>query len=175
MRKGFTLIEVLVSISIFSFIIAGIYAVLNMADKTYHEDMGLVGLQQKARQAMGGMVRELRQSSRTIYNIDIDNDGTGVTFSIPDIPNIRYYLDANSHQVIRQQPEGTGPLQVLANDINTLNFCWWDGVDCCNQTTEDCSSLQVLQVQIRARKTVRGRTLVFPLILPLTEQVGLRN
>jgi len=63
MRKGFTLIEILVSIAILSVVIAGIFAVLNIGDMTWHSDMGVVNLQQQARQAMGSMVREIRQAS----------------------------------------------------------------------------------------------------------------
>lgn len=176
MKKGFTLIEVLVSVAILSFIVAGIYAVLNMANKTYNEDMGLVDLQQGARQAMDGMTREIRQSGRSSpYSMNIDTNGS-LTFSIPSISSIIYRLDNNFPQIIRQLGSTN---KVLANDINTLNFCWWDGIDCCDPVSENCSNLQVLQIQIRATKTVRGRELCFPgpcdPVQFLTEQVRLRN
>jgi len=171
MKDGFTLVEVLVTALILTFIIAGIFAVLNVADISWHTDMGLVELQQQARLAMEVMIREIRQSGRLSYNIAVDANGTGITFSIPNILNIRYYLDTTSHQIIRQQPVGTGTSKILANDIDSLSFCWWDGVDCCDQILEDCSSLYVLKIQLRATTTVRQRPLAFSLI----EKVRLRN
>lgn len=175
MKKGFTLIEILVCIAILSLVIAGIYGILNVGNMTYNEDMGLVDLQQPTRQTMDGMIREIRQSGRPLYNIAIDNDGKGITFSTPDTPSIRYYLDTNSRQIIRQQPAGTGQTRILANNINGLSFCWWDGIDCCDVVLEDCSSLHILQIQLNAVKTVGQRTLIFPQIGPLTEKVRLRN
>lgn len=171
MKDGFTLAEVLVTVLILTFIIAGILAVFNVADISWHTDMGLVELQQQARLAMEVMIREIRQSGRLSYNIAVDTNGTGITFSIPNILNIRYYLDATSHQIIRQQPVGTGTPKILANDIDSLSFCWWDGIDCCDQILEDCSNLYVLKIQLRATTTARQR----PLAFSLTEKVRLRN
>ncbi len=170
---AFTLVEVLVTALILTFIIAGIFAVLNVADISWHTDMGLVELQQQARLAMEVMIREIRQSGRLSYNIAVDANGTGITFSIPNMLNIRYYLDTTSHQIIRQQPVDTGTSKILANDIDSLSYCWWDGVDCCDDQIllEDCSNLYVLKIQLRATTTVRQR----PLAFSLTEKVRLRN
>lgn len=175
--KGFTLLEILITIAILGFIVAGIFAILNVADMMHNMDMGLLDLQQEVRQAMDGMIREIRQSGRRPpCNITIDDNST-ITFSTPDRSNIRYYLDNNSHQIMRQQPAGTGATKILTNDINNLSFCWWDGVDCCNPLLEVCSNLHILQIQISAGKTIRGRALSFPQdpTKPLTEQVRLRN
>ncbi|MCK9604064.1 MAG: prepilin-type N-terminal cleavage/methylation domain-containing protein [Candidatus Omnitrophica bacterium] len=162
MKKGFTIIEALITLGILSFVVIGIYAVFNMADKTYNEDMGLVDLQQEVRQAIGGMVREIRQGSRASMNIDVNG---ALTFSIPNAANITYQLNTGSHQIIRQL---SGTSKVLANDIQGLNFCWWDGVGCC---ASSCGNLQVLRVSIDASKMARRRLLSFS----LAEQIRLRN
>lgn len=162
--RGFTLVEVLVSALILGLLISGIYGVLNVGNMTYLTDMGLLDLQQQTRQVMDGMTREIRQSGRsTPYSMTINTDGS-LTFSIPSISNITYSLN-NSHQIIRQQG---GTNKVLANDVNSLIFCWWNGTSCC---TTNCGSLQVLQISINAAKTVMRR----PLTFSLTEQVRLRN
>lgn len=149
--KGFTLVEILVSVAILSFVVAGIFMVLNIADKSWHSDMGLLDLQQQARQAMDGMVREIRQSDSS--DITITNNGGRVEFYIPDVSNaISYYLENN--QIIREHPLSTK--KILANDVNSLNFSLLS---------------QVLEIQMEARKTVLQRELS----LSLKEKARLRN
>lgn len=167
MKRGFTLIEVLVSIAILSIVITGIFAVLNLGDMTWHSDMGLVDLQQQARQAMERMVKEIRQSRASDIAITEPgpNAGSRIQFRIPlDITTspvnysdfIIYYRNINN-QLIR---EYQGTTKVLANYINSLNFSL---------------SGNIVEIQLSAQKTVRNRTLSFPLSGALTEQVKLRN
>lgn len=180
--NGFSLLEVLLSLVIFSVITAGIYMVLNVGSRSYNSDMGLLDLQQQTRQAMSGMIGELKQSNSS--NMTISEAGAKIDFSVPtDITTnpvtssslISYYLSDN--QLIREHPAGT--LRVLANDISSLNFCWWDGVDCCDPSSEDCSTLKVIQIQLRAAKTVWGKDLCFPVPCDppdfLSEEIWLRN
>lgn len=168
MKKGLTLIEILVSIAILTIVIAGIFAVLNLGDMTWHSDMGLVDLQQAGRQAMDGMVREVRQSRTSDITISEPGPDTGakIQFIIPlDITTdpitysetISYYRNS-SNQLIREYPQGE--TKVLANYIDSLSFSL---------------SGYLVQIQLSAEKTVRNRTLSFPLTGVFTEQVKLRN
>jgi len=161
-KRAFTLVEILISSAILFFLVTGIYRVLNIADKVFNDDMGLLYLGQQARQAMDGMSREVRQGWPS--GITIDNAGERITFSTPDTSSIRYYRDAVNNQLVRQQPAGTGSARVLANNVNSLNFSL---------------SGNTLVITFRLQKVVRGRTLCFPAICNpqqfLTEQVTLRN
>ncbi|MFZ2357152.1 MAG: prepilin-type N-terminal cleavage/methylation domain-containing protein [Candidatus Omnitrophota bacterium] len=161
--KGFTLLEVMISLVILSVLIAGIFGVLNISDKTYHNDMGLLELQQQVRQAMDGMVKELKQSKAS--SITISNAGARIDFKVPtDLTTspvtytsfIAYYRSGN--QILREFPAGT--TKVLANDINALTFSLTGNM---------------LQVQLSAQQTVRQRVLTFPLTGFLTQKVRLRN
>jgi type II secretory pathway pseudopilin PulG len=167
MKDGFTLVEVLVTALILTFIIAGIFAVLNVADISWHTDMGLVGLQQQARQAMDGMIRELRQSKASVITINSSSD---ISFSIPAqtygdpwLGPIRYYLDSGIGQIKR---EYVGATKILANDITALSF----------SITGD-----VVEIQLAAKLAARGRDLCFPVSYcndtskTLKEKVKLRN
>lgn len=166
--KGFTLVEILVSALIFSFLIAAIFGVLNIGNMTYSTDLGLLDLQQKARQAMDGMIRELRQSGSS--DITITDSGARIQFRIPtDITtdpvtyssNITYYLSDN--QLIREHPAGT--TKILADNINSLTFSL---------------SEKTLEIRLNAKKTSLRREIYFP---PkedeqerfLIEKVRLRN
>ena len=161
---GFTLIEVLVAAIVLSLLFMGALAVLRISDVTWNVDMGLVGLQQQVRQAMAGMVKEIRQAG-SVNITTITSTQDDIDFSIPGsgTNRIRYYLDTSTGQILREYPNGSGATIVLANNIITLEFSGPDPV----------------QIQLRAQKTVRGRTITFPgtTAVPedLTEKVKLRN
>lgn len=167
---GFTLVEILVSVAIMSFIVAGIFAVFYVGETTWHQDMGLVDLQQAARLAMDGMTREIRQSKSESPSrvMSISADKSGITFYIPGYSDPIIYSLGNN-QVVREHPINI--TKILANNAGSLSFCLWDGVDCCDPASENCSNLKVVQIQLGVTKTVRGRLLSFS----LTEKVRLRN
>lgn len=174
MKRTFTLIEILFSCVVVMVLIGGVIAMLNSGNKGWSTEVELLSLHRQARQAMHGMVRETRQSQAS--DITISSAGARIQFQIPQdlfsgatsyYQPIDYFL--NNGQIIREHPTGT--TQVLANDIKTLNFCFWDGVDCCDPNTEDCSGLDTLEVSLEAEKTIRGRVLFFS----IREEVKLRN
>lgn len=159
--KGFTLVEILISAAILTVLIAGVFMVLNIGQRSWNADMGWLDLQQQARQAMAGMVREIRQSKSS--DIAITGAPPRIQFRIPtDITtqpiiysaDISYYLSNN--QLIREHPAGT--TKILANDINALNFSLSD---------DELS----LSIALEARKSSLNRVLTFP----LSEKVRLRN
>ncbi|MBL7081198.1 MAG: prepilin-type N-terminal cleavage/methylation domain-containing protein [Candidatus Omnitrophica bacterium] len=149
--RGFSLLEVLVSTAILGFLIAGIYGVLNIGNMTYNTDLGLLDLQQNARQAMHWMVRELRESASS--EIVISEDSSQITFNTPNEGGIQYYYDTQENQIIREYPAGT--TRILANNIESLNFSL---------------NGSLLEIQVRARKTQRPDLTLF-----FKEQVRLRN
>lgn len=167
--KGFTLLEVIITVTILSLVMIGVFSVFNIADKGWNQDMGVLDLHQEARQVMDRMVKEIRQSKNE--DITISNAGEKVDFIIPTgVANstitysdtISYYRNVNN-QIIREHPVNNA--HVLANNIVGLNFS---------------IAGSVLTVQLAAKKTVRGRDLCFPTPCEdpqnyLKEEVNLRN
>lgn len=150
-KKGITLVEVMVSSLILLFVIAGIFAILNVGNNTWNRDMILLDLEQSARLGMNGMVSEIRQAKQ------IDAFGADViTFKMPDeitTSSITYRLNTNSHQIVREYVLGN---KVIANNIFVLNFTYVG---------------KVVTINMTARKTIGTGVINFP----LTEQVRLRN
>ncbi len=170
--RAFTLIEILISIVILCVIIFAILSVLYVADLNWHTEVGLLDLQQQARQSMDGMIREIRQGKL----LTISSGGGRIDFSIPvsilnpdSYYNVSYYLE--NDQIIREHPIGTR--KNLANNITNLSFCCWYGASC----GTDCTGSEVLQIQLKAQKTSRDIELAFPQEEGkfLTEKVKLRN
>jgi len=148
--RAFTIIEILIAFFILSLIAGSIFAVTNISILSWDSNRGGLELVQEVRQAMDGMTRETRQSKTSL----ITRADTMLNFSIPDIASpISYYIQDN--QLIREYPPG-GTKQVLANNINNLNFSINSGV---------------LQIHIQANKTIRN----IPQAFSLMEEVKLRN
>jgi prepilin-type N-terminal cleavage/methylation domain-containing protein len=61
-RKGFTLIEILISVSIFALILIGIYNLFDTSRATYVSGQRRVDVQQNARAALDEIVREIRMT-----------------------------------------------------------------------------------------------------------------
>lgn len=171
---GFSLVEILVSILILTFIAAGVFEIFILGDRTYFMDMGLLDLQQQARQAMDGMTREIRQTD----NSDIIISNSTIEFIIPNnitsgsttyYDPIDYYRNGNN--IMREHPVGT--LKILASDINSLSFCCEnsDGTVCDN----NCNNRHILKIQLSAQKTAKGKVVSFPVNGTITEKVRLRN
>ncbi|RJO63968.1 MAG: hypothetical protein C4540_05285 [Candidatus Omnitrophota bacterium] len=177
--NGFTLIELLLVAVLFVFLISGIFLVLDVGEKTWNYDLGILDLQQYARNAMDGMVRELRQArSNNITITNITLNSTRIDFKMPynaTNTTVSYFL--NGTQIIREQPTGSNCVSVwdgnrcriLAQNITVLNFG---------------RSGNVVDVQLRAEKSARGRWLYYPLknnpanvteVRFLKERVRLRN
>lgn len=153
--RGFTLIEILVSFAILSLLFIGVYAVFNVGSITYYMDMGLLDLQQQARQAMDLMTKEVREAEANQISIThVDSDDDQVTFSTPTKTDIKYYRDLTENRIMREYPAGT--TKILANDINSLEFLLTGSV---------------LRIQLQAGKMVRQKQLSFS----LTEKVRSRN
>lgn len=152
--KGFTLLETLVTVLIFTFIIGGMYGVLNLTRTNYDTNLVSLNLQRQTRQGMSRLSREIRQAYLSSI-LDRDQNRTSITFNTPDANGVKYSLV--SGQLWRRYPTGT----VIANDITVLAFPPIVG--------------NIQKITLQASKTFRSlgkeRTLTFP----LTQQVEVRN
>ena len=161
-KSGFTLVEIFVSATVLTIVIAAVLAVFGVGDKIWNQDMNLVVLQQQVRSVNYGMLSEIRQSKSS--DITISALGNKITFYVPASSNpIVYELTAAG--IIREHPVGVQ--RNIASDVNSLSFCCRhdDGCD------SDCLSSRIVEVQTTANKTTVAGSLSFS----LTEKVRLRN
>ena len=166
--SGLTLVEILIATALFLLLITGVFAVLNVADMSWHSDMGLVDLQQETRHIMDGMTREIRQADSS-RDVTIGAGGNSLQFYIASYTDPISYTLING-QLIRQHPNGVS--KVLGNDVSSLGFCWLQSNGACQAARNNSYTLQV---SLQATKTVRQRVVVFPSAGPLIEEVKLRN
>ncbi|MBF0122794.1 MAG: hypothetical protein HQL21_05240 [Candidatus Omnitrophica bacterium] len=151
-RGGYTLPELLVSVSIFTLLIFGLSGIMQTGTAVYFQDSTLLDLQQQARNGMDRIVREVRQSNSSAITV-IDAQSDRIQFSTPTKANIQIYRNGNL--LVREYPLGTAP-QTLATDITYLKFTK--------------SGVQLF-LDIRAERTAYQKTFSFP----LREEIKLRN
>jgi len=173
--RGFTLLEILVTVLILGILFVGVFGVLNVGNIIFKEDITLVGLQQQVRRAMDTMINEIRESSSSHINPVCSNstitfNTTPAVYGDPWAGPISYYLDVNDanndgvvNQVIREYPQLTR--KILANDISSLSFCLTGNI---------------VEIQVAAQKNIGARQLCFPAPCEtprktLKETVWLRN
>ncbi len=166
--KGLTLLETLIAIGIFSFVIAGIFGVLGIGGTSYNTNLNSLNLQREARQGMGWLIKEARKASwATLQTPGPDANGNfSITFDTPDQAGVSYSVvhtvvaGKDLWQLHRTVPGGAP--QIRANDVTVL-------------TASKDPVKHILNMQMQTSKTFssfgQNRTLTFS----LTERIQIRN
>lgn len=151
MKKGFTFVEFLITVVLFSMISAGVAQIFTLGNSVYSVEMTLADLQSHARNAMDRMVREIRASSSVTVTV-INSDSDRITFTTPAATDIKYYRSNNL--LVREYPAGT--TKNIASNVARLKFTLTGSI---------------LKIDLRADQTTLGR----PLTYSLSQKVRLRN
>ena len=162
MKKGFTLVEALVSIGLVSLIITAIFSVLSIADLSWQTDTNLLELQQHVRMTMDSIAKEVRNSvPGTIYSsvpeyltfyVYVKNPLDPYEYVQSPTP-IMYTFDKAAKEIKRYN---YGTTRVLAKDISNLSFSL---------------SGEMLEIRINASKIVKGKVISYSML----DKVRLRN
>lgn len=128
-QRGFTLPEMMMSMVIFSLVMALTVMVLRGGEEQVHLVEAKMHLQESTREALYRMGQDIRESSpsrTTVINggvgltiqipASVDNSG-GITWSSP----ITFQVGGNGTQLIRTDT-GIGQTTILANDIQSVVF-----------------------------------------------------
>ncbi|MFH1093095.1 MAG: type II secretion system protein [Candidatus Omnitrophota bacterium] len=156
--KGYTLIELVVSIAIMSVVILALLAAFDAGQTLYSSSVKVMDVMQVVRKPMDAIIKEVRQSKPT--DIMITNSGAQIQFVIPLGINpvtysqtISYYVN-NSNELVREHPPGI--ISVIAVNIDSINFLL---------------TANRLEVNLQVRANLKHQNLV----LPVRETVTLRN
>lgn len=135
--KGFTLIEILVSSTIFLLLVAVGFQSMSSGREAWYTSSATVAARQEIMKAYLQMEKELKETRPTQINLTIGNNASSISFKLPcDINgdgtildatgNIEwcanstvYSLNATSQQITRTL---SGTTTVLANNITSLQF-----------------------------------------------------
>ena len=120
--KSFTLVEILVSVSIFTFLIAAVYTTFLVGNRSWATSSAKVALQREIRWALFGMTKELREAK----DIFITNDmtSTKLTFRRPAVGQVSFTFNSIGNDANKIIREDESKKRVLARDISSLAFTY---------------------------------------------------
>jgi len=158
---GFTLMEMLITIMLFSFIMAGVYAVTAAGENSWQVNQVKIELQQEMRKAMDNMIHELRQAGdSSIVNVPADNTWyTTVTFRTPagvssgsinwNADTIQFVRGGANNEYLQRVSSST---KTICQDMQSLQF------------RRQSTSPDILEVAMQAQKnTVKGAVVNYDL------------
>lgn len=147
--KGFTLIEILITLVITSIVMMSIFSAFNTQSKSFNSQQQVTEMQQNARAAMDMMTREIRMakySSLSPQGIIFDNL-TSIRFAYRN-DSVAYhrYSGGKLGRVFNG-----GPSEAVAENIQALSF-WYQ--DAAGNSTATLADIRRIIFSITARTAV---------------------
>ena len=159
-NKGFTLVEILISIAVAGVVMAGIYSAYSSQQRSYIVQEQVAGMQQNLRASMDLMEREIRMAGCD------PTGGAGAKIIKADIAELKFTIDlngdgdvssstGNANEQIRYSLTESGDLgrevwssglQLVAENIDALNFVYLDKDGNPTSTLEEIRSVQIVLV-----------------------------
>jgi len=134
-ERGFSLLEMMISISISAMLFYTMYAVMRAGDQQVNTAQVQMELQDSAREGLYRMLQEIRQTAPD--RITINGAGTGIQFDVPASGNafdasfninwngantVQYSLGGLNGTQLLRTVVGSGQSTVLANNVTAINF-----------------------------------------------------
>ena len=184
-QQGFSLLEVLISLSVFTIVIFAVYTTFTASHRTFVRGEDKIELQQTSRVAMGMAASEIRTAGydpsnvmtlmpttaiqvanantlTLIADVDGDNVTDQVTYRLQGTQLIRDLASWNGATFPAPAPEQ------LADGVTTLTFAYFDSS---NNPTATLANIRRITIGLTVQETgVGGQQ-----SLPLTMDVRLRN
>jgi prepilin-type N-terminal cleavage/methylation domain-containing protein len=127
-QKGFTLIEVMLAMTISLIGLAAGVAIFTMGNKYFYVEKNFAEVHQQARMAIETMVKELQRASAStiipsLNDISGQENSTGIIIFASAAGPISYFRDANSNILYKTSFAGQEP---MATSVNSVEF-WSSG------------------------------------------------
>ncbi|UCD14809.1 MAG: prepilin-type N-terminal cleavage/methylation domain-containing protein [Candidatus Omnitrophota bacterium] len=118
-KTAFTLVEVIVSVGIVTVMLGGIYQVFIMGSKSWQAGSGLVSLQENARNMIIYFTKDIRQSTESISNTTLINNGDTLTFGTSG-GTVTYLLATVPDTDIKQLQRNNQPVGMYVSSIDLV-------------------------------------------------------
>ncbi len=163
--SGFTLVEIMISLALSSFVIAGVYGVYSIQQRSYKTQGQVADLQQQLRSALDFMTRDIRMvgynpggvcgvnpSTYGILNRGADNfsfEFCELEDNIWKLHTVTYSLDGSRLMRNLQIEGSSGQQQAVAEGIDAIDFRYLEG----DGTTQaaDAAKTRIIRLSILIR------------------------
>ncbi|MGQ9531240.1 MAG: PilW family protein [Desulfotomaculales bacterium] len=125
-ERGFTLVEIMVAMTIFAFVLTGILLLYVNGYRSYAGTSRRIEVQENLRYALSWMARDIRQAvALDVYGSDGNPAKVGPTirFVLPDGKKVTYQYDAVQREVETKRSAGDTP-HPIASNVSGLQFTW---------------------------------------------------
>ncbi len=123
-ERGFTLVEIMVAMTIFAFVLTGILLLYVNGYRSYAGTNRRIEVQENLRYAMSWMARDIRQARElAVYGPDGNPADVGptISFTLPDGKEVTYQYDAVQREVETKRSGGDTP-HPIASNVSGLEF-----------------------------------------------------
>ncbi|MCS7201572.1 MAG: prepilin-type N-terminal cleavage/methylation domain-containing protein [Dictyoglomus sp.] len=184
MKRGFTLVEFLISVTVSFIVITAIVNFLIVGSRSYQSLNQRIDLQRNARLVSDRLIREIKRAS----SIDPSSDGSSIIINYyiytlqtnivsSSLSTVRYYV--NPSGILRRQVKqgslwvGDNPLTENNFRVLTPVFYYLDASS--NITSPNLAKIVLVDLKLDADRDNRADyTLSFSIYLPLKENYFLR-
>lgn len=166
MKKGFSLVEMMVVLGLFTFLFGAILTVLAVSDRSWRGGKNKLIEQQEARKVINNISRLLRQSNPdwvindTHYPVSITEQRKRIDFynpvfntdgQISSLKKVTFKLNPdNAHELLKK--EGTSNTVVVTGEIEDISF----GGGCSGCASFDCAVVAgdcpVVRIDVKTKK-----------------------
>lgn len=168
-KKGFTAVELLISLAILSITLTSVYGLYMSFIRVQTKEGAKIRVQQNVRSSLDMMVRDIRMvgldpelsgvfgivppldSQRLKFTVDRDMDGLldepneadGIDDS--DLEYMEYAYDgSDSVEMILRKSDGTEEMRAtLVDDVTDLTFSYFDADDAATSMAEDVRTIEI--------------------------------
>lgn len=140
-ERGFTLVEVVVALLIFSLVVGAALAVYQQAMLSWHREEARVDVQENLRIGLDRMSRELRTA---VELYEANNDS--IRFKSADGKTVRYYHRNDVGQLMREVDGGHNP---VASYVTALNLTYYDAD---HNPVQNPESVRLVRIILTGRK-----------------------
>lgn len=175
-QRGFTALEMLVSVSLSAMIFYAMFVVMRTGDDQIQQTQVKMFIQDSARIGLNKMLEEIRQSAPT--RIQINNGGSSLQFQIPN-PNapvgndykpdwtnswtIQYSIGGSDNDQLIRTNNSTGQSSVLANDVQGITF------------TGNAQNPTVVTIDMNVQRALNNGSFMPAAPLQMTARAEIRN
>ena len=172
-KKGFTAIELLISLAIMSIALSSIYSMYMSFIRTCTKEGVKIRVQQNVRSGLDMMIRDIRlagldpdgtgdfgivavTSQRIQFTVDRDMDGelddadTTDGIDAPDMEHMAYEYDGSGKlKMVLYKANGNLETEIMAENVTDLTFTYFDSND---DTTSNPDEIRMVDIQMTIQK-----------------------